>query len=131
MTDTFKLLAGMGGLLAIFTAVIFWSVKAQVAGITREANRRSDELQNHIDEKLGEFSNEMKVHRERLDGHELKLHDQEKEQLRLRNEMLESMRTGYVRHDDIVKINDQIAALFTRLDKVIFSRKGGSQSDGH
>lgn len=124
--DLLKLLGALGTLLAIFTGVIFWSVKAQVSRVTESNDKTSTELREHIDEKLETFGQTVKSQSERLDAHDRELQNHKYAQLQLRNEMLEKMHTGYVRHGDIEKIQTQISALFARLDKVIFQKSGGS-----
>lgn len=119
-----KILSGLGGLLAIFTGLIFWAVKSQVSSLKQSNTDTSTELKQHIDEKLEGISEEVKAQTQRLDAHDKELQDQKYAQLQLRNEMLEKMHTGYVRHGDIEGIKNQISALFARLDKVIFSKNG-------
>lgn len=123
--DLIKLLGGLGALLAIFTGVIFWSVKAQVSRVTSSNDKTSQELRQHIDDKIDGLGQEVKSQTQRIDAHDREIQKQKVAQLELRNEMLERMHNGYVRHGDIEKIQTQISALFARLDKVIFSKQSG------
>jgi ribosomal protein S1 len=119
--DLLTLLGGLGGLLGIFTGMIGWSVRSQVSSLKDSNAETTDQLRKHIDEKL-------ESQMQRIDAHERELQDQKVAQLELRNEMLEKMHNGYVRHGDIEKLQQQISALFARIDKVIFERGTGHDS---
>lgn len=121
------MIGAIAGILGLFTAVLFWAVKAQVQGLKADHSKNSEQLQEHLDAKFGELSNEIKAQSKRLDAHDKLLHQREVDQLKLRGEVLENMRNHYVRHSDIVEIKQQIRAIFQRMDKVIFKRVGDEQ----
>lgn len=121
------LVGAIAGILGLFTAVLFWAVKVQVQSLKADHHQNSEQLQDHIDDKFGELSGEIKTQARRIDDHDKQLHQREVDQLKLRGEVLENMRNHYVRHSDIVEIKQQIRAVFQRLDRVIFKGEGGDQ----
>lgn len=123
--ELIALLGGMAALLALFTGIITWFVKAN-GQASKEAHKAvSDELKRHIDTKLDSISNEVTTHANRLDQHDQELGKQRYAQLELRNEILEKMQGRYARHEDILEIKDSLKAIFGRMDKMIFTPPGG------
>lgn len=110
------LLGGVAGLLGLFSAVIFWSV--------RHLNQA---MQRHMDAKLDGISKAVDEQRQRIDTHDQDIHNQQMATLNLRNEVLSDISKRYARYEDIVHIKETMdrteraqKALFERMDRVIF-----------
>lgn len=127
MIEILKLAGALAGVLAVFTGILFWAVKELVSSLKEDHKQTSESLQEHIDNKIEAVSAQMKAHADRIEAHEKQLQDQRYAQLQLRNEVLEDMRSRYVRRDDIVEIKDSIKAIFARMDRIIF--KPGRDND--
>lgn len=127
MTETISLtqLGALVGLLSAFGGVIIWAVKSLTGRVEGAVSNGQQRLEEHIDAKFQEVNERMDKHGDRLDSHDQQINAGKYEQLKLRNELLEKTRDNYVRHEDIQKIERQISALFSRLDKVIFKDSGG------
>ena len=107
-------------ILGVFSTIILVGVRLQVRGASDANQKRDQRLIEHIDSKFGEINQRMDQHQNRLDAHDTEITRQHTANLELRNEMLESMRDKYVRHDDIAEMRRQIGAIFQKIDNLTF-----------
>lgn len=121
-------LGGFAVILGLFSAVILFGVRLQLRHAAEQTVARDKRLTDHIDGKFSEVTQTLDSHKQRLDQHDNQINQQHLANLELRNEMLESMRDKYVRHDDIVEIRKQITAVFAKLDKVMFRKDKPAES---
>lgn len=131
LMDYLALIGVLCGVLGLFTGVIFWAVKVQVSSLKTDHHTTSEKLQIHIDTRLDRFESRQNDQEKSIKDHEKRLHEREVEQLKMRNDVLESMRSSYVRHSDITEIKKQIQAIFDRLDKVVFGPGPNNGGGGH